>query len=516
LLLLVPAAGFGDSIEQLEGSGLVVKSDPPEATVYLDGISQGVTPLTFPSLPAGTYAIRLTKEGCLDRELTVTIPREGRLSVSLNMERANGSLLIRTRRAPGSPGETAFPLNPQVYVDGERKTGTSLILAEGNHTITIRAFGWEDFHAVVYIRRGRNSVLNAAFSPAPFSISAVRVQRPRFNPANPGSLGSTELSFTVSAPGRGTLTVREQGGRTVYQKELGPFTNWSQSVSWDGRTQEGAALPDGSYTLHIEAQSSVPGGAEAVRQSAGLETVLDSTLYIEPFQLSAAASGLSWAPGAELLPLHSWQLESSLLFGKPLLEEGWNSLPFAAAVSVNVFERFELGAAVNIVPRFGENAPLSPGLSAKWGILKPGEASPAGWTALALGFRYGFSARNEISPFGLPGGPEIFLPLSVSLNRAFALLLVPALWWPGEEGIPESARPYGVLSGGLIFRRPSLNAALSARTETAFGSAPFERTMLGGELKFFPSVLVFTLLGGVWFENTRMGFYGGIGIGMIN
>jgi hypothetical protein len=40
--------------------------------------------------------------------------------------------------------------------------------------------------------------------------------------------------------------------------------------------------------------------------------------------------------------------------------------------------------------------------------------------------------------------------------------------------------------------------------------------MAGGELKFFPSILVFTLLGGSWFESSRRGFYGGVGIGIIN
>jgi hypothetical protein len=537
-LFLLSLSLYGDSFEQLEGSGLAVASDPPGASVYLDGIKEGVTPLTLPFLPPASYSIRLTKEGYFDRELTVSIPREGRLAVSLDLEKAAGNLVLSIKSS--EPSE--LPFNPLIYVDGAPRPGPDLVLNEGSHSLRVRAFGWEDLSALVYIRRGETRVLEALLSPAPFAIAPIRAGRPRFNPANPGSLGSTELAFEVSAPGRGRFLVLDREGKTLFWKELGPFTSWSQSVSWNGRDQRGNILPDGSYTLRIEAQST---GSNAAEASAVVEAVLDSSINIAPSQISAAVSGLSWAPLAELKPPLSWQLEGTMLFGKPPGEEAWSSLPFAVGFSLSPLERLEVGAALSMTPRFEGKAPLSSGLSLKLGILKAG-----GWNGdsplplnLALGLRYGFSNGEELSPFGLPSGPELFLPFSVELSRLFApkragisgsadgpeagasgprpdasfsLLIVPALWWPAKDGNGLPGDPLCVVSGGLVLRRSPLSAALSVRTESVPGGPLFQRVMAGGEVKFFPSLVVFSLLGGVWFESSRRGFYGGIGLGVIN
>jgi hypothetical protein len=410
-----------------------------------------------------------------------------------------------------------------------------LLLDEGSHSVRIRAFGWEDASAAVYVRRNRTQVLDVVLSPASLTLRLVRESRRRFNPANPGSLGTTTLVFEVSAPGRGSFLVLDPNGQMLFRRELGPFTSWAQSVAWDGRDQSGGILPDGSYTMRIEAVSSGRTAGEAA--SAELEVVLDSSVNIIPFRISAAAPGLSWAPGAELNPSRSWQVEGTMLFGKPFREEAWRSLPFASALSIIPFERLEIGAVVTVTPRIEGKAPLSQGLSFKLGILRAG-----GWTGssplplnLALGLRYGFLDEGELTPFGLPSGPELFLPFSVELIRIFApnetanpvplrsrpgtsvsLLFVPALWWPGEHGRPEDGVPRGVVSGGLEFRRSPLSAALSVRTESAFGGPFFQKIMAGGEIKFFPSLMVFSLSGGAWFESSRRGFYGGIGIGIIN
>jgi hypothetical protein len=500
---LWPLSVSGDTIQQLEGTGLAVASDPPGASVYLDGIKEGITPLVLPVLPAASYTIRLSKEGYFDRELRVTVPREGRLSISLNMEKAAGNLLLRVR----SSGAGELPLNPLVYVDGVLMPGPVLALNEGSHSVRVRAFGWEDVYAVVYVKARETRVLEAVFSPAPFGIRSVSPGRRRFNPDDSGSLGSTTFSFEVSAPGRGTFLVLDHEGQTRFRRELGPFTTWSQSVSWDGRDQKGNILPDGSYTLRIEAED--PAGTAV---SAALEAELDSSFHIIPSQTSAAVPGLSWAPGARLNPPPSWQVEGTMLFGKPVREEAWQSLPFAVSLSASVFERLEIGAAVNMTPRFEGKTPFSPGLSLKLGILGAGgRTAPLG---LALGLRYGFSDGEELSPFGLPSGTEFFLPFSVESDRLFAkttvsLLLVPALWFR-----ELSKSPLGVVSGGLAFRRSPLSAGLSLRAESPFGSP--RRVMAGGEIKFFPSMVVFSLSGGVWFESSRRGFYGGIGIGVIN
>jgi hypothetical protein len=116
-------------------------------------------------------------------------------------------------------------------------------------------------------------------------------------------------------------------------------------------------------------------------------------------------------------------------------------------------------------------------------------------------------------------GLQFGLPLSWRLDRAFSLILTPAVLWTGEEGYPAEALPRLLLSGGVLFRRSFITAGVSLRSEYAFsgdGVSP-GTLMAGGEIKFFPppSSFVFTLLGGGWFKNGRAGGFGGAGIGLI-
>jgi hypothetical protein len=51
------------------GSGLVIRSDPSHAQVYIDGIERGYTPLTLGNFAKGDYGIRIRKEGYEDRRI---------------------------------------------------------------------------------------------------------------------------------------------------------------------------------------------------------------------------------------------------------------------------------------------------------------------------------------------------------------------------------------------------------------------------------------------------------------
>jgi hypothetical protein len=73
---------------------LSVRSDPADATVYVDGQPAGRTPLNVPSLAVGDHRVRLVKDGYLEHSRVVTIGRDRteRLQVSLTARTAQDAV----------------------------------------------------------------------------------------------------------------------------------------------------------------------------------------------------------------------------------------------------------------------------------------------------------------------------------------------------------------------------------------------------------------------------------------
>jgi hypothetical protein len=506
-----------DRIEETEGRGLWIRSAPSGAAVSINGYDGGRTPLIIETLPPGDYELRLSKEGYRERRLLVRVRPESRLTVSLVLEEERGQVLLRILRAPGSPPEESLPLRPLVTVEGVPFPGPVLDLPAGWRTITVRAFGWEDSGAAVYIRAGALESLDIALKPAAFRLSGAGALRKRFNPGNSGSLGTTELVFEVSAPGQGRIEIFSPQGQEVFSAELGPFSTWSQRFLWQGRDTAGKPLPDGTYTVRISAGPLlVPDRAPPVR-IAEVPVEINASLVIRPAGLWGAKPGLLFAPVPEALPGSSFQIEAALLGGRPPgLAAPWKGLPFAAALRASPLEGLELAAALNLLPKTGAALGWGLGASVKGVLRRSGEGVPLG---LAAGLSWAYTGEEPLSPFGMNGGAELFFPVSWDLSRRFSLVFTPSALWEGPRGYPEKPVPRLILAGGLRFEGSGLSAALSLRQDYGFRrDRPGPGTcILGGEIRLFPppSSLVFTLAGGAWFRDRELGAFGGLGAGLI-
>jgi hypothetical protein len=509
---------MGDTIEEVEGTGLYIETTPSKARVYIDGIERGLTPLTLGYLTRGEYYIRISKDGFRDRRFTAKVKEGSRLSVSLILEEARGQLLLDIKRAPDGPPESKLPQKLEIIAEGQSVRGPLVSLPEGFKTIRVRAFGWEEISRTVYVIRDITQRLTIELRPSPFHLSKAVVRRKRFNPENSGSLGTTEFAFEVSAPGRGNIEIRDKNGLVVFSRDLGPFTAWSQVVSWDGRSMDERVLPEGTYSVHIETESVPWDDSAPVIETAELSAAIDSSIEIYPLSLSSGVSGLLFTPGSAVIPPGAFQIDGSLLFGRaPGTLKSWRSLPFAAALRFSPIKQLELVSTLNVNPEFDADTIWGIAGSVKWEALIPHEELPLG---LAAGLSYGWAKQGAVTPFGMGTGVELFLPLSWRLGSSFSLLFCPAIQWTGDQGYPSEPVPRGVLSGGAMFRHSSITAGISVRSEYVFSSRqPIDPgiIMLGGEIKFFPppSSFVFTLQGGAWFKDREKGAFGGVGIGLI-
>ena len=509
----------GDRIEVAEGRGLVVRSNPSGARVFIDGIERGKTPLRLENIISGRHFVRLEREGYVDRLFRVTVRTGSVVDVSLRMREAVGRVLLRIQPAPGSPPQTVLPLNPRIVVDGHPHLLPTLELPVGFRDVSVRAFGWEDIYKTIYVKEDAFMEVELNMRPASFRLFGGSLNRSHFNPSNAAALGTTTLTFEASARGTGNLEVMNRDGEVVFARQLAPFENRALSVMWNGRNSQGEILPDGLYVLIINGTSIPWDDSPPVEESLAHTVWLDSSRVIYPLTLSSGKSGLLFAPFPSLLPAGSFQIEGSLLTGHPVdlsSEAGgpWTSLPFSTAFRFSPVQRLELIAALNVIPRFEGEAAAGVSGGLKW-ALSPSNGAGLPFRA-AAGLVVSRTGENALTPFGMASGVELFLPLGVDMGRHFSFALTPAALWTWDQDFLREPAPMLLVSGGLMMRMTYLSAGLSVRSEYDFNSND-PAIIAGGEIKFFPppSSFVVSLMGGVWVRNGNTGGFGGIGIGMI-
>jgi len=522
--LLAASDIIGDKFEEIAGRGLVIRTDPAGVKVFIDGAQRGLSPITFENLTAGEYHIRLSKEGFNERSFNVTLFITSRLVVSIEMKETRELVTVNLHKElQGQSDFDSLPFNAEInsIALGENVYTAQLSLPPGYNTIRARSFGWEDTSVTVLVKENYNNTVDIFLKPAVFKIGNLTQSRKRFNPLNSSNLGITEIRFEVSANGYGTMKVFNRDEEEVFNTQLKNFESWNQRVAWNGRDLQGNPVPEGVYTVLIEAYEKNPAlSDEAKKHTLTLETEISYSLNIIPLSLESGISGLTFSPMPHTLPAGSFQLDASFIFGSFLFEREKNYLcfPFNISMRIAPLKQLELVTIVNINPFINNQT--------GWVVTQIGFAGSVKYSffestsplALALGATYAWASKNGDYPLNPGRGVGFYLPLSFQITN-FNVVFSPAIFWRGPEGlIPEL-----LLSAGLLYKSDWLNAGLSARYELDFKEEQKARFfknakfLTGAEVRFFPSPsnLIYTIHGGVWAQNKSFGGYGGIKIGMI-
>lgn len=129
-------------LERLSGN-LEIKTDPPAAAVYLNGIKKGVTPLTLKQLPEGSYL--LTLEGShyqtinepvvvtasttqfINRKLQWVSGRGGRDDKELGVPVKSDTILQKEIKLASSIGET-LKVDKVILVSSERRGNEAMLV----------------------------------------------------------------------------------------------------------------------------------------------------------------------------------------------------------------------------------------------------------------------------------------------------------------------------------------------------------------------------------------------------
>ncbi|MCY3023336.1 MAG: PEGA domain-containing protein [Planctomycetota bacterium] len=135
------------AVAPLFSTKLTLRTDPPGATVLLNGRVAGATPLTLRDLHPGKYSLRLEKEGFAPVARFVEVPPAGIIVQETLLRYGNGSLLVQIK-----------PRGAEVLLDGELLGHTPLQLASvpaGVHELVVRKTNYKPYIQRVEIQAGQ-------------------------------------------------------------------------------------------------------------------------------------------------------------------------------------------------------------------------------------------------------------------------------------------------------------------------------------------------------------------------
>ena len=196
---------------------LDIKSSPAGATVFIDTVNRGVTPLVLTMITPGNHIIRCMKSGFGDQSRTVP--------VSAN-QTTNVNFILETLQSDGSVFVQSNPSGARIYLDN---TDTGFVtpktltnVSAGSHLIRCSLNGYDDNSQTVSVSTGQkaNVTLNLTNIPA----GSIFVQ------SNP-----TGAKIYLDGPDTGFLTPRTivnvSAGSHVIRCSLNGYDDNSQTVS---------------------------------------------------------------------------------------------------------------------------------------------------------------------------------------------------------------------------------------------------------------------------------------------
>lgn len=109
-------------------ASVVINTEPQDADVYINGIYEGLSPLTIFDRN-GYNRITVKKDGYITKEFTVYIERDKEKTINILLSKEMAELVV-SANIPGA----------EIYLDGNFINQGNVFLETGYHAISCRAF----------------------------------------------------------------------------------------------------------------------------------------------------------------------------------------------------------------------------------------------------------------------------------------------------------------------------------------------------------------------------------------
>ena len=152
-------------ITQKKYGSIIIESTPSGATVLIDNVKKGSTPLELNKIEVGTRKLKLIKTGYVTISKGVIINEENPVNVSEVFILKTGNLSI-----------TSEPTGAMVYINGAVKGKTPLKIPEltiGDYNVTVSSKNYHDKTERVMVEYDRKNSKNFILQPKPGTVTII-------------------------------------------------------------------------------------------------------------------------------------------------------------------------------------------------------------------------------------------------------------------------------------------------------------------------------------------------------
>lgn len=188
---------------------LFIKSNPPEASIYINGQSCGLTPKNIHDLEEGTYEIILAKEGYKTYTENVKLSSGDEVPIEIDLAPQKGNLVVVSE----SEGV-------DVYLDGVYQGKTNLTLEDIlaiTHRVTLKKEGYYEEEKEVEIIYEETVTCKVTLKEKPGSLLILSSPQDADVSLNEEYKGKTPLSLSSIPPGEHKIKITRQGRAPYYE-----------------------------------------------------------------------------------------------------------------------------------------------------------------------------------------------------------------------------------------------------------------------------------------------------------
>ncbi|MHC4268092.1 MAG: PEGA domain-containing protein, partial [Planctomycetota bacterium] len=229
---------------QMKPGSVGIKSEPSNATVFLDEKDFGTTPITITDLQPGSHKVEVKMDGYKNWSEIIKIINGKELSLTAELQVKTGSVSIKSG-----------PSDAMVLLDKNDIGKTPITVADlkpGKHEVEIRVEGYEDWSESIDIIPEKEISLTAGLQMKPVSVSIKSEPSDAMVFLDDKEIGNTPVTITELTPGTHMVEVKTDG-----------YEGWIKSVD---------IIPGKKIDLIAELQ--VKTGSVSIKSEPSAATVL--------------------------------------------------------------------------------------------------------------------------------------------------------------------------------------------------------------------------------------------------
>lgn len=140
---------------------IYASTSPSGASIYVNGIFEGYSPLLIPDLAPRTYTVRAHLDGYHDYAGSVRVNSNQRSEFYANLQKTP------IHKDHGYISVSSSPSGAQLYVDGTYRGTTPATVTEypGSHPVVLKLSGYHDYSQTVSVTAGATNYISTVLSP---------------------------------------------------------------------------------------------------------------------------------------------------------------------------------------------------------------------------------------------------------------------------------------------------------------------------------------------------------------